>query len=98
MRTVFSRNWDITGQQRAALADASSAASILAVAESVTVVEIGCSFTRAVVRPQGYWAFPLAPGQRSELGRFLPNVAGFDVDFRFFMARQRAPSRTERMF
>ena len=50
MRTVFSRNSDITGQQRAALADASSAASLLAVAESVTVVEIGCSFTRAVVR------------------------------------------------
>jgi long-chain fatty acid adenylase/transferase FadD26 len=55
MRTTFSLISDTTGQ-RAALADASSAASLLAVAESVSVVEIMCGFTRALVRPEGYRA------------------------------------------
>lgn len=92
METVFSRNSGITGRRRGALTDASSAASLLPVAESVTVVEIGCGFTRAVVRPQGYWAFPLAPGQmRFKWGRFLPNVAGFDINFPDFLWHDSVP-------
>ena len=57
MRTASSRISDMTGQQRAALADTSSAASRLAVAESVAVVEIVCGFTHALIRPEGYRAF-----------------------------------------
>ena len=62
MRTAFSRISDMTGQQRAVLADAFSVASRIEAAEPVAVVGTPYRFPDGVVGPERYWDFLVIGG------------------------------------
>jgi hypothetical protein len=78
MRTAFGRISDITGQQRAASADAFCVAFRIVPAEPVAVLGSTYCFPDGVVGPQGYWA-SLVDG--TKVGGFHSDVADFDADF-----------------